>query len=154
MDGLNSIHKENGTLYRIGEAADMLGVSVPTLRLYEREGLILPIRKSSRHRLYTESDLERIRCLRETINGKRVSIAGIKRLLSLIPCWKIRHCPEEERNACPGFTNDDSACWTVPGKAWECRTDNCRQCPVYTQLSDCSTLKQTIVRFTETPVNG
>ncbi len=139
------------TLYRIGEAADILGVSVPTLRLYEREGLILPIRKSSKHRLFTHDDIERVRCIRETINAKRVSIAGIKRLLSLIPCWKIRSCPESARSGCSAYTNGDAACWTVPGKAWECRTDNCRTCPVYTELSDCSTLKQTIVRYTATP---
>ena len=136
------------TLYRIGEAADILGVSVALLRLYEREGLIIPQRKSSRHRLFTYHDLERVRCIRETINNRKVSIAGIKRLLSLIPCWKIRSCPEQARAHCPGYTNTEAACWTVPGRAWECRTDNCRQCPVYTELSDCSTLKSTIIRYT------
>jgi DNA-binding transcriptional MerR regulator len=35
------------TLFSIGEAADILGISVPTLRLYEREGLIILIRKKS-----------------------------------------------------------------------------------------------------------
>ena len=103
-------HRQKETMYRIGEAADLFGVSVSTHRLYEREGLVLPIRKSSKHRLYTESELGRIRCIRETINNKRVSVAGIKRLLSLLPCWKIRNCPEEDRNQCPGFTNDEAPC--------------------------------------------
>ncbi len=148
MDRSDSEVAVTTTLYRIGEAADLLGVSVATLRLYEREGLILPFRKSSRHRLYSDSDLERVRCIRQTITSKQVSIAGIRRMLALIPCWKIRNCPENERNACPGFTNDNGACWTVPGKAWECRTDDCRQCSVYREISDCSALKQTIVRYT------
>ena len=34
--------------YSIGEAADLLGISVGTLRLYERRGLILPLPSSVR----------------------------------------------------------------------------------------------------------
>lgn len=145
------MENEKDTVYSIGEAADLLGVSVPTLRLYEREGLILPLRKKSGHRQFKNQDLERIRCLRETINGKKVSIAGIKRLLSLIPCWKIRHCPDEVRDCCSAFTNGESACWTVPEREGECRTANCRECPVYTRLSDCDSLKGTIARYTSSP---
>ena len=139
----------DGTIrYTIGEAADILGVSVPTLRLYEREGLILPQRKKSRHRLFTDADLERVRCIRHTITGKKVSIAGIKHLLSLIPCWKIRDCPDQDRLQCAAFINSESPCWAVSHRVWKCRTADCRTCPVYADLSDCSTLKQTIAAFT------
>ncbi|MCZ6776906.1 MAG: MerR family DNA-binding transcriptional regulator [Ignavibacteria bacterium] len=72
--------KASDSLYTIGEAADVLGVSVPTIRMYEREGLIIPYRKRSRHRRFSAGGLERIRCL-----------------LALIPCWSIRNCPEDER---------------------------------------------------------
>ena len=47
-------------LYPIGTAARMLNVSVHTLRLYEREGLILPHRKDTGHRLYSNADIERV----------------------------------------------------------------------------------------------
>lgn len=140
--------QQGDTHYSIGEAADLLGISVPTLRLYEREGLILPIRKSSRHRRFTKSDIERVRCIRETINTKKVSIAGIQRLLSLIPCWKIKGCPEDKRKICPASTAADAPCWTVSGREWECASASCRDCEVYTELSDCSTLKRTIVQYT------
>jgi MerR family transcriptional regulator/heat shock protein HspR len=135
-------------LYSIGEAADILGVSVPTLRMYEREGLILPIRKASRHRLYSRDDLERVRCLRETINQKKVGIAGLRRLLSLIPCWKIHHCAVSEREACPAFMDDQTPCWTVQPKPSACGTADCRICPVYLHVADCSMLKRTIIQFT------
>jgi len=136
------------TQYSIGEAADLLGVSIPTLRLYEREGLILPLRKTSRHRLYSRTDLERIRCLRETINLKKVSIAGIKRLLALIPCWKIHNCSAGEREACPAFLDTETPCWSVPQKPGACGTADCRSCPVYFEVADCSTIKRTIVNLT------
>jgi MerR family transcriptional regulator, heat shock protein HspR len=136
------------TQYSIGEAADLLGVSVPTLRLYEREGLILPLRKSSRHRLYSRTDLARIRCLRETINTQKVSIAGIKRLLALIPCWKIHNCTIHERESCPAFVDTETPCWSVPQKPGACGTADCRMCSVYQEVADCNTLKRTIVNLT------
>ena len=138
-------------VYRIGEAADILGVSVPTLRLYEREGLILPVRKPSRHRLYSHSDLERIRCLRETINTKKVSIAGIRRLLALIPCWTIKQCPPDIRDSCPAFTNSEAPCWMVDARPPFCSSSFCHTCTVYRDAADCDTLKQTIINHTLAP---
>lgn len=139
---------EASILYSIGEAADLLGVSIPTLRMYEREGLILPQRKASRHRLFSEADLGRVRCLRETINEKKVSIAGIKRLLALIPCWKIKNCPPDERNACPAFLNHETPCWTIATKSSRCSSIECRLCPVYKDVANCDELKHTIILAT------
>ena len=135
-------------LHTIGEAADILGVSVPTLRLYEREGLVLPHRRGSGHRRYSDIDIERVRCMRGMIQAQKVSIGGIKHLLSLIPCWKIKSCPEEVRVACPAFMQHSEPCWTVSGKSWECRNAECRLCPVYTNFTSCTTLKETIALFT------
>jgi MerR family transcriptional regulator/heat shock protein HspR len=139
---------QGGSHYSIGEAADLLGVSVPTLRLYEREGLILPIRKSSKHRLYTEEDLHRVRCLRETINHKKISIAGVRSLLSMMPCWKIKGCPESARTNCPAFQSTDSPCWMVEDKPWKCSRTDCRACAVYTQTENCNTVKQIVAQYT------
>ena len=144
-------HSHNGTLERsftIGEAADILGVAVSTVRLYEREGLIIPQRRSSKHRRYSDADIERLRCIRRMINGEKISIAGIRRLLSMIPCWKIKNCPNEVRVSCPAFMNSRGPCWTESKKSWECRSAECRVCPVYTRISDCKTLKMTIATFT------
>jgi MerR family transcriptional regulator/heat shock protein HspR len=137
--------------YSIGEAADLLGLSVPTLRLYEREGLILPIRKISKHRLYTEADLLRIRCLRETINHKRISIAGVRTLLSMIPCWKIKPCSEDVRISCPAHEATDRPCWMVENKPGKCSRADCRSCPVYAETSDCDRVKHIIAQHTTTP---
>lgn len=131
----------------IGEVAKLLGVSVATLRLYERDGLIIPLRKESGHRLFSASDIRRLRCIRATINDLKISIEGMKRMLALIPCWSVLQCPEDLRETCPAFTATDSPCWMVNDKVWECRTADCRQCVVY-QESDCSTLKQTISHYT------
>jgi MerR family transcriptional regulator/heat shock protein HspR len=137
--------------YSIGEAADLLGVSVPTLRLYEREGLLLPIRRSSKHRLYTEADLKRVRSLRETINHKKISIAGIRTLLSMIPCWKIRPCPEDARTSCPAYETSDRPCWMVENKPGKCSRTDCRSCAVYAETANCDNIKQVIAQYTIHP---
>lgn len=50
---------------RIGELAKRAGLNVPTLRFYEREGLLAkPARTRSGYRAYEQRDLERIRLIR------------------------------------------------------------------------------------------
>jgi MerR family transcriptional regulator/heat shock protein HspR len=134
--------------YTIGEAADILQVSIPTIRMYEREGLIIPHRKNSRHRRFLPADIERIRCVRSMINKEKVSIAGIRNMLSLIPCWKVKNCPVAARAKCPAFTSTEKPCWMLSGKSWECRSADCRLCSVYTDIANCASLKQTIASFT------
>lgn len=134
-------------LYTIGEAADLIGVSVPTIRMYEREGLIIPLRKASRHRLFAEHDLQRIRCIRKTINTEKVSIAGIRRMMALIPCWKMKGCPEEARQECQAFRDQNAPCWMSTRKTWLCKSQECRVCKVYVETSDCSQLKRTLQQY-------
>jgi excisionase family DNA binding protein len=45
-------------LYRIGKAAQLLGVSVSTLRRWEREGKLMPHRTEGKHRLYRLSQFK------------------------------------------------------------------------------------------------
>ena len=136
------------TLYSIGEAADILGVSVPTLRLYEREGLIIPIRKRSRHRLYAQRDLDRIKCLRKNINEERIGIAGMRHLLALIPCWRIHDCTATDRATCPAFNDDQTPCWMVTERPTACSKADCRNCIVYNQIADCGAIKRMIFQYT------
>ena len=119
---------------------------MPTLRLYEREGLIVPLRRASRHRLFTESDIARLRDLRETINHKKISIAKIQHLLAHIPCWTINQCAESRRDACPHYAQNDGdlPCWLMPDKPAECTATGCRNCAVYNTITDFSLLQEMI----------
>lgn len=51
---MNKPTSQDTPLYPIGTAARMLGVSVHTLRMYERKGLIIPHHAESNQRLYTD----------------------------------------------------------------------------------------------------
>ncbi len=86
-------------LFSIGTAAAMLEVHPRTLRIYEEEGLIKPFRRSGR-RYFSLNDIQWVKCLRHMIHDQGISIAGIKRLLELTPCWQIAECPMSKRRQC------------------------------------------------------
>jgi DNA-binding transcriptional MerR regulator len=51
--------------YRIGEAAKAVGMTVDTLRYYERRGLLPPVaRGTGRVRIYDDKDISRLRFVR------------------------------------------------------------------------------------------
>lgn len=86
-------------VYPIGVAARLLGIHPRTLRIYEVEGLIHPSHVGSR-RLFSDNDIQWIRCLRSFIHDEGVSIPGLKKLLTLIPCWEVAGCPPDVHECC------------------------------------------------------
>ncbi len=60
-------------LLKIGDVAELLGVSVRTIRYYEEEGLLAPTRSAGGTRLYARQHLDRLRAiLRLTASGHAV----------------------------------------------------------------------------------
>lgn len=130
-------------VFPIRTAAKLLNISVHTLRMYEREGLILPYKKNSSHRLYSKADLERLECIRAAINTQKISIAGIRTLYSLIPCWKILSCGESGKT-CEAFEQHSQPCWNLKHKRNHCSTIQCRNCEIYTSFGTCQRIKEKI----------
>lgn len=69
-------------VYGISVAAELSGVAVQSLRLYERHGLIAPTRSDGGTRLYSADDLARLRRISELL-AAGVNLAGIGRILDL-----------------------------------------------------------------------
>lgn len=139
---------ENEPIYPIGVVSRLLGVSVHTLRMYEREGLILTNRGvNQKNRLYSKADIERIQCILEAIRKKQFTIASIKTMLSMVPCWKIINCPEKERIACPAYNSIGVPCWTIEHKTNICAKMDCKTCYVYTNFTNCSDIKEFIKKM-------
>ncbi len=69
-------------LYIISVAADLAGVHPQTLRIYERKGLIEPVRTQGRSRRYSERDVALLRRIQELTN-EGVGLAGVRRILEL-----------------------------------------------------------------------
>ncbi len=102
---------KNKAIFTIGVAAEMLEVHPRTLRIYEQEGLIKPMRKG-KWRYFTMDDINWVTCLRDMIHKNGISIAAIKKLLLYTPCWNIAECSFEARKECTAFM----ACGLVPRK--------------------------------------
>ena len=117
-------------VYPIGIVAELLNIHPRTLRIYEREGLIKPARRSGK-RFFSNNDLKWLRCLRKLIHEDGLNIAGIKKLLTLATCWEIRQCAEEERNSCPAVLDFPVPCWELKPKACIKKDLECPNCEVY-----------------------
>ena len=69
-------------VYGISIAAELSGVAVQSLRLYERHGLLSPSRSDGGTRRYSADDLSRLRRISELVDAG-VNLAGIGRILRL-----------------------------------------------------------------------
>jgi MerR family transcriptional regulator/heat shock protein HspR len=69
--------------YMISVAADLVGMHPQTLRIYESKGLLRPKRTAGNTRLYSESDLERLRLIQQLTNELGLNLAGVEQVLRL-----------------------------------------------------------------------
>lgn len=82
-------------VYGISVAAELSGVAVQSLRLYERYGLLTPARSDGGTRRYSVDDLTRLKRISELVDSG-INLAGIARILDL-----------EDDNATLSATNTD-----------------------------------------------
>ncbi|MCK5742518.1 MAG: MerR family transcriptional regulator [Chlorobi bacterium] len=134
----------NTPVYSISAAAKLVGISVHTMRMYEKEGLIIPFKPEGRNRLYSYNDVERLKCMRIHIKEKKISINAIKTIYSFLPCWKIIDCPEKDREKCEAYTGSDLPCWMYNQKNSFCKDLDCRTCEVYLNFKNCDQIKEEI----------
>ncbi|MFC4128420.1 MerR family transcriptional regulator [Nocardia rhizosphaerae] len=69
-------------VYAISVAADLAGIGVQTLRLYEQHGLIAPERSAGGTRRYSGDDLTRLGRI-TTLTGQGINLAAVARILEL-----------------------------------------------------------------------
>lgn len=70
-------------MYVISIAASLTGCHPRTLRIYEEEGLLDPVRTETNIRLYSDEDVRRVRAIRYLTQVRGVNLAGVKLLLQL-----------------------------------------------------------------------
>jgi DNA-binding transcriptional MerR regulator len=69
-------------LYTISVAAELVDLPVPTLRLYEERGLVLPHRTDGGTRRYSDADLARIARVSELVSSG-ITLAAVAMVLDL-----------------------------------------------------------------------
>jgi MerR family transcriptional regulator/heat shock protein HspR len=70
-------------LYMISVAADIAGMHPQTLRVYERRQLVSPKRSSGNTRLYSDSDIERLRFIQHLTQEEGINLSGVMRIIEL-----------------------------------------------------------------------
>ncbi len=119
-------------LYKIGQVAQQVELSIKRIREYEKEGLIKPVRgQTSNQRLYGPFEISRIVQIKRLIHERGLTVAGIRTLLSLAPCWTVFDC--REPSACPAYHDPYHRCWEVRK---DCAVEvlcmgECEKCAIY-----------------------
>jgi len=67
-------------VFTIGVVADIIDVSVQTLRLWENKGLLKPSRKG-KDRYYSQDDLKKLKYIKYLLSEKKLNTYGVKELL-------------------------------------------------------------------------
>jgi MerR family transcriptional regulator/heat shock protein HspR len=123
---------------KIGEVARYFDVSVDLLRLYEREGLVIPLKSAKGTRYFTERDYPWIATVIRLVREARLNFAGIRRLLALLPCWDIRTCGVVRKHDCHIISGAADPCWINHDC---CQPGDCYACEVYRSACQCENLK-------------
>ncbi|MEG3640099.1 MerR family transcriptional regulator [Magnetococcus sp. PR-3] len=136
-------------MVKIGVVAKRLGVSIRTIHMYEREGLFIAYKNNAGTRYFTERDVEWLIEIRKLIKSG-ISIAGIRRLMSLIPCWESKKCSFHNKHNCPVIEDNQLPCWANKDNLCDHSGQECRDCEVYEMRFCISKLKNYIdIRFKE-----
>jgi DNA-binding transcriptional MerR regulator len=108
-------------VYGISVAAELSGLAVQSLRLYERHGLLTPSRSDGGTRRYSADDLARLQRISELV-AAGVNLAGIARILDL-----------QDDNA--ALLADNQAMDTKAKKKAKPGTDTGEPAPTYNKLT-------------------
>jgi MerR family transcriptional regulator/heat shock protein HspR len=79
--------------YVISVAARMVGLHAQSLRHYERVGLVQPSRSNGRQRLYSQSDVNRLRHIQRLIQDLGLNLAGVEVIIRMSE--RIRQMEDE-----------------------------------------------------------
>ena len=96
-DGMD---EDEQPIYVISIAARLVGMHQQTLRYYERAGLVEPKRTDGNIRMYSNSDIEKIRTAQQLIDELGVNLAGVESILRMNE--QIVGLQEEYRGRCGG----------------------------------------------------
>jgi MerR family transcriptional regulator/heat shock protein HspR len=89
----DGIDENEQPIYVISIAARLVGMHQQTLRYYERAGLVEPKRTGGNIRMYSNSDIQKIRTAQRLIDELGVNLAGVDIILRMSE--QIRALQEE-----------------------------------------------------------
>ena len=85
-------------VYVISVAAELAGVHPQTLRIYERKGLLDPMRTGGGSRRYSDADIELLLRI-QSLTNDGLNLAGVRRVLELEQEVARLACPDRRGQA-------------------------------------------------------
>jgi MerR family transcriptional regulator/heat shock protein HspR len=118
-------------VFTLSIASNLSSIPISSIRQYIDKGLIIPFKKDSNRHLFSSVDILRLQYISKLLNEEGLNIAGIRALLAVIPCWKVRNCNEKNRLSCQAYNSTSNPCWEASEKGRMCKNEDCRDCKVY-----------------------
>jgi len=133
-------HLPDGSI-KIGAVAGHFGISVDLLRLYQREGLLIPIKSARGTRYFTEHDYPWIATILRLVREAGLNLAAIRHMLATLPCWCLRNCGFEGKRGCPVISDASQPCWSNRATCPVVCAQDCYFCSVYRSAPNCENFK-------------
>ena len=86
---MNQQIKPTDPILDIGELADRLNIHQRTLRIYDAEGILRPVRTEKNRRKYSFNDFEKCRLILFLTRNLAMNLMGVKLFLGLFNKYKI-----------------------------------------------------------------
>ena len=131
----------NRPVLTLGIVSQLSGIPTHSIRQYIEKGLLIPYKLENNRQIFCMNDVNRLKHIHHLIQEKGLNFAGIRALLAMMPCWEIHQCSDEDRQICDAFVSDSAPCWEAANKGRECKNIECRECEVYSCLSQTTNLK-------------
>ena len=134
-------------VYTLRIVSQLSGVPAHSIRQYIDKGLLLPFKLGSSRHLFSQGDITRLRNINLLIQEKGLNFAGIRTMMSMLPCWRLKQCGKENQAECSAAYDAFKPCWESSQKGRICRNENCRECVVYRSMDDPFELKSALSSF-------
>lgn len=117
-------------MYLINEVSRKVDLSQKRIREYEKEGFIRPQREANtNNRLYSDFEVSQIQRINYLIHERGFTLACLRNLMVLAPCWNIFECAEKA--SCAAFQEPHNACWRVRLRRQTKCPGPCERCAVF-----------------------
>ncbi len=95
-------------MFVISVAARLVDMHPQTLRYYERAGLIKPQRSRGQIRLYSQTDIDRLRKIARLVDDLGVNLAGVEVILNLTAKLEVMQgILDQNQIPLPGMLNEN-----------------------------------------------
>jgi len=80
---------QNKPIYPISVLSELLQVHQRTLRIYDNEGILVPLRSTKNRRLYSNNDLEKAKLILYLTRNLALNLSGVKTVIALLEEFKV-----------------------------------------------------------------